>query len=69
MRTIAKNKEWMKSYSIMSAVIHNPKTPPGLAMNFVKFLKKKDLMLLSKNKGVSDAVRNAALRLVKSKQA
>lgn len=68
LRRIAKNREWMKSYSIMSAVITNPKTPPGLAINFVKFLKKKDLMLLSKNKGVSDAVRNAALKLVKAKQ-
>ncbi len=68
LRKIAKNREWMKSYSIMAAVITNPKTPPGLAINFVKFLKKKDLMLLSKNKGVSDAVRNAALKLVKAKQ-
>jgi hypothetical protein len=68
MRKIANNREWMKSYSIMTAVITNPKTPSGLAMNYVKYLKKKDLMLLSKNKGVPDAVRNAALRLVKTKQ-
>jgi hypothetical protein len=67
LREIAKNKEWMKSYSIMSAVIHNPKTPPGIAMKYVKFLKKRDIGLLSKNKGVSDAVRNAALRIVKAK--
>jgi hypothetical protein len=68
LREITKNKEWMKSYSIMSAVILNPKTPPGISMKFVKFLKKKDLALLSKNKGVSDAVRNTALRLVKTQQ-
>jgi hypothetical protein len=67
LREIAKNKEWMKSYTIMAAVIHNPKTPPGIAMKYVKFLKKKDVGLLSKNKGVSDAVRNAALRLAKGK--
>lgn len=68
LREITKNKEWMKSYTIMSAVIHNPKTPPGISMKYVKFLKKKDLALLSKNKGVSDAVRNTALRLVKTPQ-
>lgn len=68
MRKIAKNREWMKSYSIMTAVITNPKTPPGLAINFVKYLKKKDLVLLSKNKGVPDAVRNAAIKLVKAKR-
>jgi hypothetical protein len=58
----------MKSYSIMTAVITNPKTPPGLAINFVKYLKKKDLVLLSKNKGVPDAVRNTAIKLVKAKR-
>ncbi|NIT00536.1 MAG: hypothetical protein GTO09_00165 [Candidatus Latescibacteria bacterium] len=68
LREITKNKEWMKSYTIMSAVIHNPKTPPGISMKYVKFLKKKDLALLSKNKGVSDAVRNTALKLVKTQQ-
>jgi hypothetical protein len=66
LREIAKNKEWMKNYTIMSQLILNPKTPPGISMNYVKFLKKKDLALLSKNKGVSDAVRNTALRLVKA---
>ena len=68
LRIIIKKKEWMKNYTIMSAVITNPKTPPGLAMKFVNLLKKKDMMLLSKNKGVCDAVRNAALRIVKAQQ-
>jgi len=68
LRIIAKKKEWMKNYTIMSAVITNPKTPPGLAMGFVKLLKKRDVMLLSKNKGVCVAVRNAALKIVKAKQ-
>jgi len=67
LREIAKNKEWMKNYTIMHALILNPKTPPGISMNYVKFLKKKDMTLLSKNKGVSDAVRNTALRIVKSR--
>jgi hypothetical protein len=68
LREIAKNKEWMKSYTIMYAVILNPKTPPGISMKYVKFLKKKDVGLLSKNKGVTDVVRNTALRIVKTKQ-
>ncbi len=69
LRAIAKNREWMKSYSIMNAIITNPKTPPALAMNYVKLLKKKDVALLSKNKGVSEAVRNIAQKVVKDRQA
>ncbi len=68
LRVIAKNREWMKSYSIMNAIITNPKTPPALAMNYIRLLKKKDINLLGKNKGVSEAVRNMAQREVKRRQ-
>lgn len=67
MRFICRKKEWMKNYSIMSGVITNPKTPGGLAMQFVKRLKKRDLALLEKNKNVSEAVRVTAKKLLKAK--
>ncbi len=67
LRMITKKKEWMKNYSIMLSVITNPKTPAGLAMNFVKSVKKKDLVLLEKNKNVSQAVRAAAKKYLSKK--
>lgn len=68
LRAIAKNREWMKKYSIQLALVTNSKTPPAIAMRFIPTLKKKDIGLLEKNKNVSEGVRAMAKKLVKAKQ-
>lgn len=68
LRVIAKNREWMKNYSITYGLVTNPKTPPAIAMRYIPKLKKRDLGLLEKNKNVSEAVRTMAKKLVKAKQ-
>lgn len=68
LRMISKRKEWMKNYSIMLGIISNPKTPPGIAMPFVKHVKKKDLALLEKNKNVPQAVRAIAKKFISQKK-
>jgi len=64
LRMIANNREWMKNYSIVQALVTNPKTPPGIAVGLVPNLKTKDLELIEKNRNVSEAVRAAAKRLL-----
>jgi len=64
LRMIASNREWIKSYSIIHALVTNPKTPPGIAVGLVSNLKTKDLELIEKNRNVSEAVRAAAKRLL-----
>lgn len=66
LRTIAANKEWMKVYSVTLALVTNPKTPPGIAVKFVTGVSPKDLKLLSKNRGVSEAVRTTAKRVLQT---
>lgn len=67
-RKISKNREWMRKYSIKLALVKNPKSPPGIAMKQVIHLKKRDLLILEKNRNVSEAVRVTAkkLRIAKS---
>lgn len=65
LRAIAKNKEWLKKYSIQLALSTNPKTPVAISMKLVPNLKKKDLMQLEKNKNVPEGVRAAAKKFVK----
>ncbi|GAB4388466.1 MAG: hypothetical protein Kow0025_07920 [Thermodesulfovibrionales bacterium] len=67
LRTIAKNREWMKNYSIQLALVTNPKTPPGVSIRFVNNLRQRDLKLLEKNRGVPEVVRTAARRALKAK--
>lgn len=68
LRTISRNREWMKSYAITFALVTNPKTPPGISVTLVSSLKTKDLTILEKNKNVSDVVRSAAKRLLVSRR-
>ncbi|MBI5049639.1 MAG: hypothetical protein HZC11_01880, partial [Nitrospirae bacterium] len=63
LRIISKNREWIKNYSIMLALVTNPKTPPGVALSFIRLLKRKDLELISKNKSVPEVVRVTAKKL------
>ena len=64
LRTISKNREWLKNYAIKFGLVTNPKTPPGISVTFISSLKAKDLALLDKNKNVPELVRSAAKRLL-----
>lgn len=66
LRAIAKDREWMKSYTIQLALVTNPKTPVAISMKFVPGMKKKDLQLLEKNRNVPEGVRAAAKKALKT---
>lgn len=68
LRIVAKNREWMKNYAVLYALVTNPKTPAGIALGFISSLKLKDLSLLEKNKNVAEVVRSAAKRLLAAKK-
>lgn len=69
LRAILKNREWMRKYSIIRAVVNNPKSPPGAAVPLLTTLRLKDLSAVENNRNVSDAVRSAAKRLAQTKRA
>jgi len=64
LRFIARNREWLKNYNIVLALVNNPKTPGGIASTLVTNLKTKDMITLEKNKNVSDAVRSVAKKII-----
>ena len=68
LRKITKKREWMKNYSIKSALVTNPKTPTSLAIQLVSDMKTKDLVLLEKNKNVAEGVRVTAKRLLRARK-
>ncbi|NWF52411.1 MAG: hypothetical protein HXY47_04945 [Nitrospirae bacterium] len=67
-RKIIRKREWMKNYSIVLALVSNPKTPPGIGMPLLSGLKTKDLMSLEKNKNVSEAIRSSARSLLRGRK-
>lgn len=68
LRAVAKNKDWRAKYSILFALISNPKTPVGVSMPLLPAVRIKDLSLLSKNRNIPEAVRTSAIRLLLVKQ-
>ncbi|MFZ1701232.1 MAG: hypothetical protein WBO10_14815 [Pyrinomonadaceae bacterium] len=63
LRQIATNRQWSRSYSIMHTLAKNPRTPLANSITIMSRLQLRDLVSLSKNRNVPDAVRRQAERL------
>jgi hypothetical protein len=61
-RIIATNREWMKKYPIVKAIVMNPKTPLALSLNFFKRLIDLDQKILILDKNVPEVLRREAKR-------
>lgn len=68
LRTIARKREWVANYGIRLGLVGNPKTPVGIALTHLASIKTRDLGFLAKDRGVSEAIRTAAQRLVRARQ-
>ena len=64
---IARNREWVRKYQVVNALVRNPRTPVAVAVRLVPKLSVRDLRNLGRDRNVSDAVRSQALRLYKMK--
>ena len=64
LRIISTNRNWMKSYVVLSALARNPKTPLPISMNLLNRLTEKDLKVLSTNRNVPEVLRTTARRRV-----
>jgi len=68
LRYISKKRDWIRRYSIILALVSNPKTPPGVSMPFISRLRMNDLVVLQRSKNIPDAVRNAVIRYIKMRK-
>jgi hypothetical protein len=67
LETIARSRQWGRKYSIVLALVKNPRTPAGLAARLVSRLSVRDLRILSRDRNVSEVVRSTAAKLYKIK--
>jgi prolyl-tRNA editing enzyme YbaK/EbsC (Cys-tRNA(Pro) deacylase) len=68
LRLIGMKRDWMQKYPLMLALAKNPKAPIGVVLPLINRLNLKDLKTLSGDKGVSDAVRQSARRLLSQRK-
>ena len=60
LRAVGTNREWTKNYGVVSQLVRNPRTPPGISTNFVSRLVTKDLKILAGDKNVPEIIRRMA---------
>jgi hypothetical protein len=63
LRAIASNREWTKTYGVVVALIRNPKTPPGLTIQFLARLGTRDLKIAAGDKNIPEVLRRHAREL------
>jgi hypothetical protein len=66
--TIGKSRAWMRKYSIVLALIKNPRTPAGMATRLVPRLSVRDMGQLARDRNVANSVRSTAKRLYTMKR-
>ena len=64
LRSLGSKRNWIKSYSVVKTLVHNPKTPPGIGTNFVSRLQTRDLKNLSRDRNVPEIIRRMAKRII-----
>ncbi len=67
LRMIAINRAWARNYQIMLKLASNPRTPMGNVISILTRLQLRDLLAMSKNRNISDAVRKQSLRLASAR--
>ncbi len=65
---IAKSTLWASNSEVRSALVHNPRTPTPLALKLLPTLTEPDIRQIAKSSAVSQALKQAALRMVINRQ-
>lgn len=68
LRQIAHRREWMKKYSLMSAIVRNPRSPIDVTLSLVPRLSQRDQTTLSSDRNVPEVVRVTAKRICQRRQ-
>jgi hypothetical protein len=67
LREIARNRRFMRNYSVIRNLVQNPKTPVDIALPLVKMLMVFDLKTLQRSRNVSETIRSLAAKYYREK--
>ncbi|MDP9264483.1 MAG: hypothetical protein M3O85_09210 [Acidobacteriota bacterium] len=69
LRDIARSKKFVKNYSVIRALVSNPRCPLDIGLTLMNHLLVNDLKALSMNKNVPDTLRKLGMKKFKEKSA
>lgn len=68
LRTIGANRVWTRNYGVALGLTRNPKTPTGVALQFVQRLNERDMKQISTDRNVPEPVRLAVRKYLMKAQ-
>lgn len=67
LRTIAETRRWVRHYQIKYSLVSNPKTPTHISLNFMRYIRDRDLRSIMNDKNIPGVVKTAAARVIKER--
>lgn len=67
LRTVARNRKFIKSYSVVKSLVNNPRCPLDISLSLIKNLLVADLKGLSMNKNVPETLKRLAAKQYQEK--
>lgn len=68
LRIIGSNRVWTRNYGVVLGLARNPKTPTGIALNFVQRLNERDMKQIASDRNVPEPVRLAVRKFLTKSQ-
>lgn len=68
LRHMGMNRAFIKKYSVIHALVRNPKTPSPTALNLLKLLRESDLKNLERDKNIPELIRRFAKKIKDQKE-
>lgn len=68
LRQMGTIRGFIKRYSVVHALVRNPKTPSPTALNLIRLLREADLKNLERDKNIPDVIRRQAKKLKEQKE-
>ncbi len=62
LREIGNSRGWTRNYGVVQNLVRNPKTPPAISQRLIFRLRARDLLQISRDRGIPEAVRHNATR-------
>ena len=68
LRQISETRKWTRHYQVKSSLVHNPKTPVHISLNFLRHLRHVELRQIMSDRNLPGVINQAARQIIKEKR-
>jgi pentose-5-phosphate-3-epimerase len=68
LRQISETRRWTRHYQVKSSLVHNPKTPVHISLNFLRHLRHVELKQIMSDRNLPGVINKAARQILMEKR-